>query len=499
MTACPAGEPPYVDLVSSRTRRRRARLASLLLPLCLTSCSHERTLPPDVDGVYGRIVEAREDYETALELILSGDDVSGENLLAAASTRLTVAMRECARTPGCDDGLRIASLQELAVKEDDAPRAASAGGADGAPAGDASEADLEPDDSETPADSTEIEPVSLLEGASLDDLVPLENRKVLAQLNVWLTWKRPDLVDAYRNYRFLRSEVAPAYEKAGLPEALLFAMMATESGAKVHAYSRAGAAGPLQFMPQTARRYGLGTIDGFDTRLDPERATRANARYLVDHLRRFRGNLELTLAAYNVGETRLRRIRRRHPGSSFWDPRVYYALPVETRLYVPRVMAAAVLFLHPEAYGLSFDDPEATSTSVKLLADASLGELAVCLGSPPGDDGWFRTMRNLNPDLSPSDRIPAGSRIELPTAVVGAYAERCAEGAPPMVLARKLHDADYPAKPEVVRYVVRAGDTLATIALEHRSSVREIAELNGIRPPSYVIHPGQALTVPARQ
>ena len=68
-----------------------------------------------------------------------------------------------------------------------------------------------------------------------------------------------------------------------------------------------------------------------------------------------------------------------------------------------------------------------------------------------------------------------------------------------MQIARVLHDADYPATPEVIRYTVQRGDSLAMIALEHRSSVQELAELNRIRPPRYTIHPGQQLTVPARQ
>ena len=325
------------------------------------------------------------------------------------------------------------------------------------------------------------------------------NARVLAQLNAWLTWKRPELIDAYRNYAFFRERVAPIYDEAGLPEALLFAMMATESGAKVHAFSRAGAAGPLQFMPATARRYGLYGVDGFDPRLDPERATRAHARYVLDHLARLRGNLELTLAAYNVGEGRMGRVHRQHPDARFWDPEVYYVLPFETRTYVPRVLAAALLFLHPETYGVAFPVAESSVTTVRLGADASLGELAVCLENAPGEDGWFRTLRNLNPAISPGDRIVEGTRILLPTAAVAAYGERCVAGdLPAMQIARELHDADYPETPDVLRYTVQRGDSLAVIAQDHRSSVRELAALNRIRSP-YVIHPGQQLTVPARR
>jgi len=249
-------------------------------------------------------------------------------------------------------------------------------------------------------------------------------------------------------------------------------------------------------MPATARRYGLHAINGFDTRLDPVRATSASARYLEDHLRHFHGNLELTLAAYNAGETRLRRYHRRLKRASFWDPQLYYALPLETRTYVPRVLAAAWLFMHPVDHGVAFPEAESTVTTVKLGAAASLGEIAVCLGNAPGESGWFRTLRNLNPQISPKERMPAGSPIDVPTEVVDTFATIWAEENGLIRAARTLHDAEYPENPEVITYTVRRGDTLAAIAGRHRSSVRELSQLNGVHPPDYVIQPGQQLIVP---
>jgi len=465
-------------------------------------CSRETPMPPEVDGVYGRLVEAREDYEAGVRLVVAGDDVAGENLIAAASTRMLVAARECARTPGCDTDLLAASARELAVDLQAELAADHAAGAADPTSEDAvAGAERPPDDdaSDEPAEPRPATaPFSGMDDAQLEARIPM-NTRVEAQLNAWLTWKRPDLIEAQRNYRFLRNRVLPAYDEARLPEALLFGMMATESGAKVHAYSRAGAAGPLQFMPATARRYGLGSVDGFDSRLDPFLATRANARYLRDHLEEFGGDLSLTLAAYNGGESRMRRLVRHNPDTAFWDAPLYYALPLETRTYVPRVLAATWLYLHAEDYGLGLERDESTVTAVKLPVSASLGEIAVCLGNAPGEDGWFRTLRNLNPAISPSSRIPAGTRIDLPTALVSDFAESCAGGGALMEIARALHDADYPERPDVIPYTVRRGDSLAVIALEHRSSVRELAALNGIRAPQYVIHPGQTLNVPARQ
>jgi membrane-bound lytic murein transglycosylase D len=166
---------------------------------------------------------------------------------------------------------------------------------------------------------------------------------------------------------------------------------------------------------------------------------------------------------------------------------------------VPRVLAAALLFLHPEEYGVLLADAESTVTTVKLGSPASLGEIAVCLGSAPGETGWFRTLRNLNPQLSPRERIPAGEAIDLPTDVVDEFAAIWVDESPLLQTARVLHDAEYPDKPEVITYMVRRGDSLAAIAGKHRSSVAELSRLNGIRPPDYVIHPGQQLSVPGRQ
>jgi membrane-bound lytic murein transglycosylase D len=335
---------------------------------------------------------------------------------------------------------------------------------------------------------------SLLKGTDLGEIITL-NGPVKAAIDDWLTWLRPMLMDAWFNYQFLRSRMAPAYEEAGLPEALLFAMLATESGGKVHAFSRAGAAGPLQFMRHTARRYGLKSVDGFDMRLDPEAASRASVGYLNDQFEALSDSLELALAAYNGGESRVKRLHRRY-GPNLWDSKVYWSLPRETREYVPRILAAAWLFLHAEDYNLVFPPVDTTTTSLELKTDMAINELSVCLGQEGNPNGWFRTLRNLNPRLEPGERVEAGKTIEVPAAVVPIYEERCLEGEL-LARARELHEANYPPEPEMAVYVVRPGDTLSRIASRFRcASMGEIAAINGIRPPRYVIRVGQTLRIP---
>ena len=162
------------------------------------------------------------------------------------------------------------------------------------------------------------------------------------------------------------------------------------------------------------------------------------------------------------------------------------------------MLAAARLFLHPEEYGLVLPELETAAASIVLEEDISLGELTICLGQTLSSDGWFRTLRNLNPRQSPSERASAGTRLTLPAHLVPRYSDHCVGSASLLGLARGLHDADYPEKPEVMHYTVQAGDTLASIATRHRCSLRELAEMNDIRDPEYVILVGQRLTVPTR-
>ena len=229
--------------------------------------------------------------------------------------------------------------------------------------------------------------VALLKGQKLGDIITINDPMKVA-LELWLTQYRPNLMRAYENYEYLRQQMWPDYKKAGLPEALLFGILAQESGGKVHAVSSSGASGPLQFMSATGARFGLGVIDGFDQRFDPGMSARANAAYINEQLGVFNDNLELALAAYNGGEGAMRRLAARYPNAGFWDPKIYFSVSPETRNYVPMVLAAAWLFLHPERYNLSFPPIDNKPASVALAVPASIDELTICLGQR-GNQRWL--------------------------------------------------------------------------------------------------------------
>ena len=442
-----------------------------------------------VAALYDRIGVATSQFQSGLELIRSGSPRDGRDAMRTALGDIEAAAVQCATTPGCENERFVGAFVVLVRLQ-----SVTAGWDDYADDGMVA-TDEAGDEVRSPRKLPQVErSVRLLRGKDMRDLIVL-NEPVRAALEDWLTWMRPQLIEAWVNYQYLRSDMYPAYQQAGLPEALLFAILAKESAGRVHVYSRAGAAGPLQFMPATARRFGLGG-NGFDERLDPALVARANVRYIEEQLAAFNDNLELTLAAYNGGEGRMRRLAKQHPGRGFWSERIFYALPSETRDYVPKVLAAAYLFLHPEKYGLRFPAVDNTLGEIGLESSLSLAELAICLGQDERPEGWFRTLRNLNPRTKSELRLPIGSKVRVPVALVDAYAQRCRDAD---FLARiaALQDAATPEGPTQVGYTVRRGDTLAAIARRTRcSSVKEIAALNGIRGPKYALKVGQRLRLP---
>jgi membrane-bound lytic murein transglycosylase D len=440
------------------------------------------------------LAEDQREYEENVELLSTGEEIDEEKL-ATIADRLRTGAVECVETAGCN-WMRFWGVIDALLEAQATALMRQASRVDSLST-DAEEEHLERELGTSPFVSAMPEigtTVSLLRGTDLGALVQI-NGPVKAALDDWLTWMRPMLMDSYENYQYLKSQIAPIYQEAGLPEALLFGIVATETRGRVHSTSRAGAVGLLQFVRYTGRRYGLKVVDGFDMRLDPTAATKANVAYLNDLFGMLNNNLEKALAAYNTGENRIRRLDRTYKGASLWDNRYFYRLPRETRDYVPRILAAAWLFLHPETYNLQWPTLQTDTTQIVAEKDIALGELTICLGQIESRNGWFRTLRNLNPRLDPGERVKAGETIAIPSVLVPYYEQQCVDGEY-IERARLLHDANYPYG-EMIRYVVQRGDTLGRIAARFRCvSVRELAALNNIRAPRYVIRVGQRLRIP---
>lgn len=134
-----------------------------------------------------------------------------------------------------------------------------------------------------------------------------------------------------------------------LPDELKYVPL-LESRLRADAESPAGASGLWQFMPATARGFGLNVNDDLDERRNPYQATNAAMRYLSDLYREF-GDWALALAAYNCGAGRVRRAQRETGCEFFWD--IQHALPVQTRDYLPRIIATIYVAKYHEMHGIS--------------------------------------------------------------------------------------------------------------------------------------------------
>jgi membrane-bound lytic murein transglycosylase D len=266
-------------------------------------------------------------------------------------------------------------------------------------------------------------------------------------------------------------------------------------------------------MPATGERYGLGMADGFDTRYDPTLSTRATVQYLNERFAELGNNLELAVAAYNGGEGRVARLYTSTGGKGFWDPEIYGQLAPETRDYVPRVLAAAWLFLNAKEYGLEFPRVNAGEPQMLTLTrETSINELTICLGNNGVREGWFRALRNLNPRYEPHDPIAAGTVLRVPPYVMHLYRTNCIDNTARGQLAADLAAARKPmvvASPPPVEaaveeeppshgrdkgssYTVGRGDTLAEIADRKDCDEHELARANGIHAP-YTLHKGQKI------
>lgn len=475
--------------------RSTVLLLSTILVL-LAGCASAPTPKAAADhtALYEDIERQTLRFEAALDARDDDPAAAADGLAALAALR--AASARCAAATGCDSQRFIVAYAEL-LERQAAPLLAMPTAAEEAPV-------AEPDEATSPllAELPEAgRSISLLNGRELRDVIAV-NGPVKAAMNEWLTWMRPALIEAYENYQYMRHRMWPEYELAGLPEALLFGILAKESGGKVHAVSRAGAAGPLQFMPSTGRRFGLGQgADGFDTRFDPRASARANVRYLNERFGDFNHDLALALAAYNGGEGRMLRLVRETGRRNFWDPAVNTRLPSETRDYVPMVLAAAWLFLHPQDYGLEFPKITVEPARLTIAREMSLNALTICLGNGGTRSGWFRALRNLNPRFETHRPLPVGTVLDVPADVLPLYQARCIDGAHATLAlelagAAKRHPTQVaPAVASDGRgYTVRRGDNLAAIARRHHcGSTDALARANGIKAPKYLIRAGQKL------
>jgi len=254
--------------------------------------------------------------------------------------------------------------------------------------------------------------------------------------------------------------------RAGLPSDLLWLSL-VESGHNSSSRSRAGAVGLWQFIPESARLYGLSVDRWVDERLDPLRSTQAAVTYLAELWRRF-GSWELAMAAYNMGHAGLTRSIRKYNSNDFWRlARLEAALPWETALYVPKVLATAIVMKNRRAFGFADVQPDAALTfdTVYVGSGVPLSRIAQHAGVAES------AITGLNPQYLKA-RTPPASAGEAPRL----WPVYVPEGQGASVT-RRLAEADAPQQ-EYAGVRVRVGDSVASIAQRLRGSEAELRALN---------------------
>ncbi|MFN4012872.1 MAG: transglycosylase SLT domain-containing protein [Aquificaceae bacterium] len=245
--------------------------------------------------------------------------------------------------------------------------------------------------------------------------IPIPDREEIKRFINYYLSNRQSFELALQRANYYMPIIRPIIQKHNLPEELAF-LPVIESGFNNFAISKAGAAGLWQFIPSTARRYGLRVDQYVDERFDVVKATDAAMRYLKDLYSMF-GSWELALAAYNCGENC---VSRRAGGMDFWTSQRF--LPEETRNYVPAFFAVLLLANNPEKYGLSVK-VEGLSVAKKTLdKDMSTEEFMVKNGIRES------LFRDLNPHIR-GDVIPAGTFVYVPKEGKGERVERLSNGA----------------------------------------------------------------------
>ena len=279
-----------------------------------------------------------------------------------------------------------------------------------------------------------------------------------------------------RGERYLHY-IVEELEKEGLPLEIAL-LPIVESGFDPFGYSHGRASGPWQFIPSTGHMYGLEQTWWIDGRRDIQLSTKAAIAYLKRLNKMFDGDWLHALAYYNSGEgTVMRAIRKNKKAgkpTDFWS----LDLPAETRAYVPKLMALAIIMKNPERYNYEtyfianqpYFEEVNIGGQMDLAQAADMAEVSI-------DEIYL-----LNPAFNQWATSPDGPHTLLV----------------PIDSADKFRTklATLPPKERVtwIRYTVQAGDNLGAVARDHNTTVAVLQDINKIS--SNLIRVGQQLMIP---
>jgi membrane-bound lytic murein transglycosylase D len=316
-----------------------------------------------------------------------------------------------------------------------------------------------------------------LESTRYDIDIPL-NPRVLSYVELFSGRLKGYLEDGLsRGSRYLPM-IQEVFRAEGLPLDLAYIPL-VESAFKPSALSRAKARGVWQFMSGTAIENGLQHDWYIDERADPEKATRAAAKYLKTLHDQF-GDWHLALASYNGGPGRVQRSMKRSGRDDFWTISASSRyLPRETRNYVPLILAAIIVARNPVQYGLDVAPvAESLTDMVRLSAPADLRRIAEWIDVP------VQVLQDMNPELR---RWTTPVRMtEYDLTVPMGKAE---------VLSARLAESTPQELAPLNRYSVRKGETIATIARKLKVKRADLAQANYLSERS-TLASGQQLVIP---
>ena len=325
---------------------------------------------------------------------------------------------------------------------------------------------------EVSQDATEVEKV-----APLYDFPVVVNRQVEMYLDLFQGKQRKYfgrwLARSGRYSDLILNEL----EASGIPKDLLYLAM-IESGFNQRAYSKAKAVGLWQFMSGTGRDYGLSISRYVDERRDAEKSTKAAAAYLKCLYDEF-GDWYLAVAAYNGGPGTLRKAIKKTKSRDFWKIAQSRSLRLETKRYVPKLIAAIMIAKEPEKYGFTdivYEQP-LTWEAIEVGPGLSMAAVATLTNSDQTD------IKLLNQELrtsrTPMDRerylvkIPSGTKM-------------LAQSNLP-----RLHSV---VQTEYKTHIVKKGETLTKICRRYNINTTTLLKVNTLT--SRNLKPGTRLRIP---
>jgi membrane-bound lytic murein transglycosylase D len=309
------------------------------------------------------------------------------------------------------------------------------------------------------------------------DFPVILNKQVAAYLDLFQNKQRKTFQNWLNRSGRYQSIMETRLEKSGLPTDLIYLSM-IESGYNQRALSHANAVGLWQFIGSTGKMYNL-TIDKYlDERRDADKSTGAAASFLGDLYRDF-GDWHLAVAAYNCGPAKIKNGMEKYQVDNFWDLAKTDFLPLETKRYVPKLIAAIIIARQPEKFGfdkVALEKPLEFDT-LTVGPGLSLDAVSIIAGTDTS------IIKDLNAELR-TGKTPANQ---------SSYAVKIPPGTKEIAShnMKRLHTY---ASTDFKTHVIKKGDTLARICKIYDINTTTLLKVNNLR--SSRLKPGTNLRIP---